>query len=218
MLSCYPGPGPRFIKQCRNLRQFPFSFFKLINEANVCSSSYSYFYWADSHKYLHQFSLLRVSQVALIKKHWKLTSNTKSLYETRPWCASHMYDAILSIDLLCTLACYVPHGHWSSYFVFCLVVPARCSQAGTVQITRRGKLLDSDPGDGWSLSWTRCQVYPLVRWSAVTTRCVAEELSQGLPAGEHRINLKDADRSARYFTEVLSAKLKAAGVEFGSRL
>jgi D-alanyl-D-alanine carboxypeptidase/D-alanyl-D-alanine-endopeptidase (penicillin-binding protein 4) len=47
---------------------------------------------------------------------------------------------------------------------------------------------------------------------------MAEKLSQGLPAGEHRINLKDADRSARYFTEVLSAKLKAAGVEVGNAI
>ena len=47
---------------------------------------------------------------------------------------------------------------------------------------------------------------------------MAEILSQGLPAGEHRINLKDADRSARYFTEVLSAKLKAAGVEVGNAM
>ena len=48
-----PRPGPRFIKQCRNLRQILFSFFKLMKETNVCSSSYSYSYWADSHKYIN---------------------------------------------------------------------------------------------------------------------------------------------------------------------
>ena len=47
---------------------------------------------------------------------------------------------------------------------------------------------------------------------------MAVELSRGLPEGKHRINLKDAGRSAKYFTEVLSAKLRAAGINVGDAL
>ena len=47
---------------------------------------------------------------------------------------------------------------------------------------------------------------------------IALELARGLPEGEHRINIKDPDRSAPYFCEVLSAKLIAAGIHVGDTL
>ena len=53
-------------------------------------------------------------------------------------------------------------------------------------------------------------VMPGEKQTPITSMAV--ELSQGLPDGEHRINLKEANRSAEYFIEVLSAKLRAAGI------
>jgi D-alanyl-D-alanine carboxypeptidase/D-alanyl-D-alanine-endopeptidase (penicillin-binding protein 4) len=44
---------------------------------------------------------------------------------------------------------------------------------------------------------------------------LARELARGLRPGEHRINLGTRPRAARYFAQLLAAKLQAAGVEVG---
>ena len=44
---------------------------------------------------------------------------------------------------------------------------------------------------------------------------MAINLAKGLPEGKHRINLMEANRSADYFVEVLTAKLNEAGIQVG---
>lgn len=45
---------------------------------------------------------------------------------------------------------------------------------------------------------------------------LARQFGKGLGAGEHRVNLKQRDKALRYFGELLSAKLEAAGIEVGA--
>ena len=44
---------------------------------------------------------------------------------------------------------------------------------------------------------------------------LAAELGRELPPGKHRVNLRDGEAAARYFAELLAAKLRAAGVVVG---
>ena len=76
-------PGPRFINQFRNLRQFSFSFFFLGYEWSEYMFIFLFIFLLSRFLQIHQISMLQLSQVAL-KKHWKLAWNTKSRYETRP--------------------------------------------------------------------------------------------------------------------------------------
>jgi len=46
---------------------------------------------------------------------------------------------------------------------------------------------------------------------------MAQHLAQGLPVGKHRINLGSAKRSPEYFIQVLSSKLRSAGVTVGNK-